>query len=50
MSAKRPETRERRLEVLIESSEQQQGVPPLERPGIPAALRADLIDHPSFQS
>ena len=32
MSAKRPETRARRLDVLIESSEQQKGVPPLKRP------------------
>jgi uncharacterized protein YdeI (YjbR/CyaY-like superfamily) len=32
MSAKQPATRERRLDVLIESSEQQKGVPPLRRP------------------
>lgn len=33
MSAKRPETRARRLEVLIASSERQESVPPLKRPG-----------------
>jgi uncharacterized protein YdeI (YjbR/CyaY-like superfamily) len=32
MSAKRPETRARRLDLLIASSEQQKGVPPLGRP------------------
>lgn len=32
MSAKRPETRERRLAVLITHSERQQGIPPLMRP------------------
>lgn len=32
MSAKLPQTRERRLDVLIESSEQQKAVPPLRRP------------------
>jgi acetylornithine deacetylase/succinyl-diaminopimelate desuccinylase-like protein/uncharacterized protein YdeI (YjbR/CyaY-like superfamily) len=42
MSAKRPETRARRLDVLITSSELQRGVPPLKRPtatlGTPLAL------------
>jgi uncharacterized protein YdeI (YjbR/CyaY-like superfamily) len=33
MSAKRPETRARRLDVLIACSKRQQGVPPLARPG-----------------
>jgi uncharacterized protein YdeI (YjbR/CyaY-like superfamily) len=32
MSARRPETRARRLDVLISSSERQEGVPPLKRP------------------
>jgi uncharacterized protein YdeI (YjbR/CyaY-like superfamily) len=36
MSAKRPETRARRLDVLIESSEQKKAVPPLKRPGSPS--------------
>jgi uncharacterized protein YdeI (YjbR/CyaY-like superfamily) len=35
MSAKRHETRARRLDVLIESSEQEEGVPPLRRPEDP---------------
>jgi len=34
MSAKRPETRARRLDVLIERSEQGRGVPPLPRPAV----------------
>jgi uncharacterized protein YdeI (YjbR/CyaY-like superfamily) len=42
MSAKRPETRARRLGVLIESSQRQKGIPPLKRPaaalGTPLAL------------
>jgi uncharacterized protein YdeI (YjbR/CyaY-like superfamily) len=42
MSAKRPETRARRLEVLITSSERQERVPPLKPPaatlGTPLAL------------
>jgi len=33
MSAKQPETRERRLAVLIATSGQQKGIPPLKRPG-----------------
>jgi uncharacterized protein YdeI (YjbR/CyaY-like superfamily) len=32
MSARRPETRARRLDVLISSSERQESVPPLKRP------------------
>jgi uncharacterized protein YdeI (YjbR/CyaY-like superfamily) len=35
MSAKRAETRARRLDVLIASSERREGIPPLGRPGHP---------------